>query len=307
VTTTDEEHQLEQIADELYAARPDEFAALRDEYIKKAKAEKKTDLARELGKLRRPTLSAWLINLLWRDQREVMEQLFDLSQEMGRAQAEAAGPEMRSLMTQRRQVEQALLRQAKALARERGVDVTDSIEREAQETLGAALAQPAVAEEVRSGRLVKSASYAGFGGGAPATPAAGAPRPAPAPAAREPADIRAAQRARERREAAERRVAEAREAVDAAASALTNEERALAFVQRQQQQRKTQVDTLEAQLRDLEEEVAQARNELTTAEQAARSATRNRDQATKAHAQAVRSLEQAQQELAQLRSARSSD
>src|SRR5262245_33464869 len=212
---------VEAAADELYALAPDEFSSARDDLVRQAREQRNQPLARELGKLRRPTLSAWLINLLWRDQREVMEQLFALSQEMGRAQAEAAGPEMRSLMTQRRQVEQALLRQAKALARERGVDVTDSVEREAQETLGAALAQPAVAEEVRTGRLVKSASYAGFGGGAPATPAAAAPRPAPAPAAREPADIQAAQRARERREAAERRVAEAREAVDAAAAALT--------------------------------------------------------------------------------------
>src|SRR5262249_4814294 len=135
----------------------------RDERIKKAKTEKKTELAKELGKLRKPTISAWLVNLLWRDQRDVIEQLFDLSQEMSRAQSEAAGPELRSLMTQRRQVEQALLRQARVLARARGVEVTDSVEREAQETLTAALAQPEVADEVRTGRLVKAASYSGFG------------------------------------------------------------------------------------------------------------------------------------------------
>ena len=63
-----EERSLDEIADELYALRPDAFAEARDEEVRKARADGRQPVARELAKLRRPTLSAWLINLLWRDQ-----------------------------------------------------------------------------------------------------------------------------------------------------------------------------------------------------------------------------------------------
>ena len=140
------------------------------------KADGRQPLARELGKLRKPTQSAWLINLLWRDQREVMEQLFELASEMTRAQAEVSGPELRALTAQRRQLESAMLRQAEVLARAAGVEVSASTSREAQETLAAALAQPEVADEIRSGRLVKPASYAGFGTFGSGAPLAAVPR-----------------------------------------------------------------------------------------------------------------------------------
>ncbi|HEY0580989.1 MAG TPA: hypothetical protein VGE94_02345, partial [Chloroflexota bacterium] len=67
---------LEAIADQLYTLRPEAFAAARDEAVRKAKTEGRKILAQQLGKLRRPTQSAWLINLLWRDQRDVIEDLF---------------------------------------------------------------------------------------------------------------------------------------------------------------------------------------------------------------------------------------
>src|SRR5438874_9818437 len=106
-----------------------------------------------------------------------MEQFFEVAEGMRQAQAHAAGGELRELMTQRRQLENAMIRQAKALAQQHGVDVSASTEREAQETLSAALAQPEVADELRTGRLTRAVSYAGFGTGA--APRA-APRPEPA-------------------------------------------------------------------------------------------------------------------------------
>src|SRR5438309_5088298 len=168
--------ELQQIADELYTLRPDAFAAARDEQVRKAREAGRQPLARELAKLRRPTQSAWLINLLWRDQREVLEQLLELSQEISRAQAQASGSELRSLTDVRRQLEAALIRRAHSLAAEAGVSVSAAMEREAQETLAAALAQPEGADEVRTGRLVKPAAYAGFGSFTAPVPGT-APRP----------------------------------------------------------------------------------------------------------------------------------
>lgn len=161
-----------------------------------------------------------------------MQQLFELANELSRAQAGASGEELRSLTAQRRQLESALLRQAQALAAQSGVRVTDATAREAQETLAAALANTDVANEVRSGLLVKPASYAGFGvlpsGAVPArvpTPAAGLPVQADEKTAAphtedEELAAQAARRARERREAAEARVREARAALESAAGAL---------------------------------------------------------------------------------------
>jgi hypothetical protein len=145
------------------AGAPEEFTSARDAAIKAARAEKNANLARELGKLRKPTQSAWLINLLWRDQREVMEQMLQLGEELSHAQASASGPALQRLTSQRRELEAALLRRARELAQKADVTVNPQMEREAQETLAAALARPEVADEVRSGRLVKPASYAGFG------------------------------------------------------------------------------------------------------------------------------------------------
>ena len=61
---------LDAIADELYTLRPDGFAAARDDAVKQARAAGHADLARDLGKLRRPTQSAWIVNLLVRERSE---------------------------------------------------------------------------------------------------------------------------------------------------------------------------------------------------------------------------------------------
>ncbi len=291
--STEREPDFDAIADELYALPPGDFAAARDEYVRKARAEGRQTLARELAQLRRPTLSAWIINLLWRDQRDVMEQLFELSDELRRAQAQAAGPELRTLAGQRRQLESALLRRASELAEEHGVKVTDTVAREAQETLSAALASPDVADEVRTGRLVKPATYAGFG----VLPSS-RPTTAPPPRKEErpkPDDLQAriAQRARERREAAEQRVDEARRATEAAVATLNDRARDVEAAQTQRQRLRDQLERLQEQLRQLQRDIS-------AAEQAEVDAARRRDDAEKFHQSAQRTLERAEADLQEL-------
>lgn len=303
MTSADLDRQVDEVADELYTVRPDAFAAARDEQVRKARAQGNTALAKELGKLRRPTISAWLINLLWRDQREVLEQLFELADSMSRAQAEAAGEELRQLMTVRRQLELTLIRRAHTLAEEAGVNVTDTVEREAQETLAAALAQPEVAEEVRTGRLVKPASYAGFGTlavgphavSARLLPGRGAPARGSGEAkAAEVVDLQAAQRARERREAAERKLEEARAAEDAAAAELHQREQAAEAARHEHERLQSELDKLREQLQRLQQDLSAAEHEARTTAQA-------RDQAQKTHQSAVLAVARAEQAVADLR------
>jgi len=297
--------RLEQVADTLYALKPDEFSAARDAAVREARQAGDRDLAREIGQLRKPTMSAWLINLLWRDQHDVMEQLFELSRELARAQAEAAGPELRALTQQRRQLESALLRRAVELAASAGVSVSDSVQREAQETLGAALARPEVADEVRTGRLTKAESYAGFGAVAPSTTTGAASRPRPAqtpgsataatgPAAepREPIDLRAAQRAREAREAAQRRLAQAQEAAEAAAALLAERSSEHAAA-------RGHVQEVRQRLRELRAELQRAEADVDSAERAEAEAERARDDAQRAHSEALKALAEAERALRQ--------
>lgn len=280
--------ELQHVADQLYALKPEEFSAARDAAVRQARADKKTTLARELGKLRKPTQSAWLVNLLWRDQPDVMEQLFELARELGRAQADAAGPVLRELTAQRRQLESALARQAAGLAQTAGVHVSDAVMRETQETLGAAMAQPEVAEEVRSGRLVKPASYAGFG----VLPASGPAKTPP----KEPIDLQAAQRARkssaeqaeaERRAEAQRRGEEARQALERAQAALAEQARAVEAAARRR-------DDLRQQLTALREQLQRLESQVETAEGEAKTATNDREVAERAAAEAREAFQRAE-------------
>ena len=56
-----------------------------------------------------------------------------------------------------------MARDAGRLAARRGETVNDGLVREVAGILDAALADPAVAEEVRAGRLTKTVRYSGFG------------------------------------------------------------------------------------------------------------------------------------------------
>ncbi|MBV9896296.1 MAG: hypothetical protein JO020_19195 [Chloroflexi bacterium] len=318
--------QVDAVADVLYGLSPDEFSPSRDEYIRQAREQKNQPLARELATLRKPTQSAWLINQLWRDQHDVMEQLFELANELTRAQAQAAGSALRELTQQRRQLENALLQQAIGLARQKGVHVSDSVAREAQETLGAALALPEVADEVRSGRLVKPASYAGFGAPTGTTPTPAQPRREPidlaaiqraraaqaerksaapaktGPEAEDVDEIRraeeeeAARRAREdeerRRAAAERRLQEARAAMSAAEAEVARAERALSTAEQRQADLRQQSETLRDQLRRVEAAAEEADREATEARRLQRRAESERVDAADAVEQAERALRQ---------------
>jgi hypothetical protein len=304
---------LDAIADELYALRPDEFAAARDDRVKQLRASGEAALAREIAKLRRPTQTAWLINALWRDQREVMEQLFELADDLARAQAQLSGAELRTLTAQRRQIETALLQRGEVLAAEAGIDVTPAMAREAQDTLAAAFAQPEVADEVRSGRLVKPVAYAGFGGFGVAMPEAGAaqrnePRrdtePKPiredkkehAEPKQKVIDLQAAQRAKEqeRRDRVQRIVDDARASVEVAAEELAERTKAAEEAQARHQELRQRIDELQAELR-------QAQADAISADKDARTAAHRRDYAEKEHASAVRTLEQAERQLAELK------
>ena len=237
----------------LYELPPEQFIAARDEAVAQARQADDRAAATAIGRLRRPTVAAWLVNLLARRRPELVAELLDLGRALRSAQHDLRGDELRELSVQRRAAVGQLVAQARKLAREAGRSGRENLPlAEVEATLTAALAEPEVAEAVRTGTLTKAVDYAGFGeapkprlrvidGGKPPAPA---PAPAPA-AARSAAADAAVERAAE---AARTRAKEAQAELDRATAA--EQEAARVFSE------------LIAQLEDVRERHAQAQMAL---------------------------------------------
>jgi hypothetical protein len=290
-TSPDDERDLADIAVELYAVKPDEFIAARDEHVRRARESGRASLAKAVAALRRPNQSAWLINQLARDQAEAVDELFDLGDSLRAAHQHGDGAELQRISAERRKAEAALIRRARALGAQAGIDVTADMARETEETLAAALASREVAEEVRAGRLTKPVAYSGFGTMLTSVPAPSAPKKK-RPAAKRDA---AADTEAQRRAKAEQVVNDAREELEAAELDLAERENAAEEAARRAEELGSQVDQLREQLRAVE-------GELVAADRGARMEERRRDRARKSRDEARRALDQAERTLRSLRS-----
>lgn len=152
---------LDDTADRLYALAPEAFTAARDAAAQQAKADGDAAFAKQVKALRRPSIGAWLVNLLATQDADLLEQLLALGPALAEAQAQGEGDAVRQLGRQRRELVGAITSRAVELG---GRPTTAALRDEVSATLEAALADPSSAPAVRSGRLVRALSYAGFGG-----------------------------------------------------------------------------------------------------------------------------------------------
>jgi hypothetical protein len=171
--------ETDEIAAELYLVPPARFVAARDQVVRQARAAGHRDLAREVGGLRRPTLSAWLVNMLARHQRERMRQLFGLGRELRQAQTQLDGDQLRSLPAQREDLIAELRDSARRHASDAGVLPTETALAEVEATLHAGLVDLGAAAAVMSGHLVRPMSHTGFGPLPQVESAGGPPSPPP--------------------------------------------------------------------------------------------------------------------------------
>ena len=155
-------HELDEIVRELYVLPPADFIAARNDLVRQARAAGSREIAERLQRLRRPTRSAWLVNLLARDL-AAMQRLSTLGRELRDAQTELAHAELRTLAEQRRRLIADLLERAQAHAAEAGLRLTSTVLSEVEATLQAALVDLAGAMTIRNGRLVRPLSHSGFG------------------------------------------------------------------------------------------------------------------------------------------------
>ena len=148
--------ELDEIVRELYVLPPNDFVAARNELVRQARAAGRPDVGERLQHLRRPTRSAWLVNLLARDS-AAMQRLSALGRRLRDAQTGLSHAELRSLAEQRRHLIAELLDQAQAHAADADPRLTPAVLLEVEATLQAALVDLAGALTIRNG-----ASYGRF-------------------------------------------------------------------------------------------------------------------------------------------------
>jgi hypothetical protein len=239
---------------ELYRLDPDEFMARRQDLAAQAREAGQTAVAKQIAGLRKPTRSAWVVNRLVRAEPEVRQRLTDLAAELRDAERTMDGARIRELSAARRRLVDDLTAQALAPLKAPPFAMREEV----LATFDAALADPDIAASL--GTLVRAAHWAGFGL-APAPDGVSAPDtpPAPQPSAKkpktpEPAEA-GAERERRRREKihlAERAVAEAVQAAEAASVA--------------EQDLEDTVRRLEAELAEARDRLAEARRQSYRAE-----------------------------------------
>ncbi len=266
---------LLEIADELYGRALADFTPARDARVKELKG---TPLAARVKALRKPSTAAWVVDLLVRREAAQVDQVLSVGAALREAQEAMSAGELRTLTRQRRQVTAAVTTQARRLAAEEGLRVTEAVAEQIEATLTAAMVDEACGRAVRSGLLVAALRTTGIEpmdpadlAGALAVPDAlgfhATPREAPRPG---PPDLRVVpdpDKAAKARAAADVRLAEATDEYDAATA--THEE-AAAEVDRlsaRSLQIEAEIDELRRRMSELEEQSEAVEEELAEAEE----------------------------------------
>jgi hypothetical protein len=238
---------------------------------------------------------AWLANQLVRAHRDEIEPLLALGADLREATANLSGERLRELSKQQHQVVYALVQQAKGLAAAAGRRVSSDTERGLEDTLRAALADGAAAEQLVAGRLTDALAPGGFGSPSPSDQSArpsrtrrapgapGAPGASGTAGAGRPAESVDQRRAR-RIEEAERALAEAEEAATDSAETRDSARASLQSAEAQTMQAR-------AQVKQLDEELERATGEQSRSEAAQRKARTTLDRAERNLSEARRKVE----------------
>ncbi|NHC22566.1 hypothetical protein G6553_05175 [Nocardioides sp. IC4_145] len=288
--------ELLSIADELYALDLADFTPARDARAKELKGTDLAELVKPVKGLRKPSTAAWVVNLLVRHETEQVEQVLAVGAALREAQASMSGEELRALTKQRRQLTAAVTSQARAVAKERGLRVTDAVADQVEATLTAAMVDEGCAKAVRSGLLVASIEATGVddvdAGAAVALPEAlgfsAAPRESVAPPPKRPklevvpdpeADAKVRRAAEEKLSAAESELEDAQGELDAAGEEVARLEARGLQLQAEIEELRARIAALEEEHDALDEELAEAEDAREEAQSSVADLTRARDAA----------------------------
>jgi hypothetical protein len=289
---------LESTLDELYALRPHEFTAVRNQRAAEARRAGDRELAERIRALRRPTVSAWAGNMLARREPDKVRPLISLGEGLREAHRNLDGEQLRELGRQQHLLVGALAREARQLAAEEGQSVGEAAFHEIEATLHAVLADPEAARQWAAGHLDRPLNapvgFTGLEAGAgatvrPARPARREPEPPPKsppeppPEPEEDAGARRRRekldRARQDAEEAERQAREREQAHKEASAALERSQAALDGISEQVAALAQELEVARERQRQTEREHRDARVEAARTSRAARDARRRADKA----------------------------
>jgi hypothetical protein len=154
---------LRAAVEELYSRPPDRFTARRGELVAEAKDAGDKDLARSVGRLRRPTLAAWAVNHLVRTRPDDLDELRRFAELLREAQRTLDGEQLRLLGRERARRVDALGAAVESAAADAGHALGASAAVEVRDTLTALIADEDAERAVLTGALVKALQYSGFG------------------------------------------------------------------------------------------------------------------------------------------------
>lgn len=147
----------------VYAALPDDFMAVRKALVAQAKEEGDQQGATAIGRLRKPSTAAWAVNLLARQEPELVGELVALGVRMRTAQSSLDTATLTSLRPERDRVVAGVVAAAARVVAETGRTLSAAVQDEVRGTVVAALADDQASAAVTSGQLTRALSYSGFG------------------------------------------------------------------------------------------------------------------------------------------------
>ena len=150
---------LADIASELYARPLDEFTAARNYHAKNLDDKA---LAKEVRALRKPSASAWLLNMMTVHRGGQLGEALTLGAAMREAQEQLDRSELKKLGAQRQQLISALVKDANALSEELGHPASAAVVLEVEQTLRAGMADAGAAAAVSTARLIRPLEASGW-------------------------------------------------------------------------------------------------------------------------------------------------
>ncbi|QJU55364.1 hypothetical protein SCB71_20285 [Herbiconiux sp. KACC 21604] len=160
--TAEQTERLTAIARELCALRPTEFTAARNARAAALKSDGDRELAALVRAFPRPTAAAWAVNALDSERPGEVDAALDLGERMRDATERVDRDSIRELSRERQRLLADLARSVRELAEEFDVGLSPTAVTEVQQSFQAALADPAAADAVRSGMLVRAISGDGL-------------------------------------------------------------------------------------------------------------------------------------------------
>lgn len=153
---------LEGVARELYALPPAEFTAARNARSTRARADGDRELAEAVKRLRKPSVGAWVLDLLVREHPEEVVPVVELGSRLRAAMGVLGADDLRALDRQRRELTRSVARRAVERAATAGVRANPQAAADVEESLRTAMVDERAGAALLTGLLTETITTTGL-------------------------------------------------------------------------------------------------------------------------------------------------